>query len=184
MRNVVIDKTTLNIPSTATVVLYECDKYGNAINLNSYTIEDNITTVLVNCDTRSFKSSTSDILAQYALYMLVITVDKQTQKIPLFIFPGEGDLAISDILNPINYESIFNVMYYTGEGLPIVLQDCIEKFDAWLASPNKAIYPREYNTLITTFIKYANFISNNENYITSKCLSDFDAILSRYIKGS
>lgn len=182
MRTVTIDRSFFNIPANATVTLYECDKYGNAIGLNSTTIGTGITIVSLNSNTRSFKTSTSDILAQYALYMLHVSLDKNTQKIPLFIFDGEGDLTIEDVVSPINYESIFNVMSYSGDTLPIILEDCIIKLDHWLASANKNIYPQGYRTLIETYVLYADRINVDENFMKAQCLSDFDSILANYTK--
>lgn len=184
MREVVIDKSFLNIPSDATVKLYECNKYGNPINLISIDITSESTIVPVNCDTKTLKSSTSDILAKYALYMLEITFNKKIQKIPLFIFDGIGQLATEDLLSPVNYESIFNVLAYTGEELPVILQDCIEKLDIWFSSENKNIFPQGYRALIETYVLYADHFSSNEEYMSAQCLRDFDAILANYTKES
>ena len=184
MRTVIIDRAFFNIPSDATVTLYECDKYGNAIGLNRTTIETEPSTISLNSRTNTFKTTTSDILAQYALYILHITLDKNTQKIPLFIFDGEGALTLSDIISPIYYESVFNVMSYAGEGLPVILQDCVEKLDAWFASPHKTIYPRDYKILIETFMLYAERYSEDPTYHIAPCLSDFDAVLANYMKES
>lgn len=182
MRTVTINRSFFNIPSEATVTLFECDKYGNALGVNSATIGPEATVVSINSSTNAFKASTSDILARYALYMLHVKIEKNTQKIPLFIFDGEGELTLSDLTSPIHYESIFNVMSYTGEDLPIVLQDCIEKLDTWFSSSNKNIFPQGYSALILTYVLYADLILKDEKYIKARCLNDFDVLLANYKK--
>ncbi len=179
MRTVTIDRTFFNISSTATVTLYECDKYGNAITPLTTTIDATPTSVSLNCDTSAFTTPANDVLARYALYMLESTENKLTKKIPLFIFDGEGDLTLSDIMTPFYYQSIFTHLFYTGGDLPIVLQDFIEKLDTWLSDTTQILTPTNYKESIEAFIQFAEYETAQPSFFKAQCLTDLDAVLAQ-----
>lgn len=179
MRTVTIDRAFFDISSTASVKLYECDKYGNAITALTMTIEPSPTTLSLNSDTSSFRTQTDYILANYSLYMLESTENKLTQKIPLFIFDGEGDIALSDITSPFYYQSIFTHLFYNGEDVPLILEDFILKMDAWLSNTSLPLTPSNYKESIEAFMQYAEYCTANLSYFKAPCLHDLDTALAQ-----
>lgn len=178
MRDVVINKATLNIPTTATCKLYACDRYGNQQG-EEITLLEETQTIALNSDTLSFKTPTGYILASYALYRLSISENKSTRYIPLFIFDGEGALATQDILSPFAFQSIFSYLFYSGEGLPAVLEDFITKLDQWFFDTTKELSPSNYKEPIAYFMRYAEYATQDTNYMNAPCLLDLDAVLAK-----
>ena len=118
-------------------------------------------------------------MASYALYRLSITENKHTQYIPLFIFDGEGELAIEDIVSTFAFQSIFAYLFYTGENLPTVLEDFIIKLDQWFFNTQKELSTSNYKEPIAYFIKYAEYVTQNNAYMNAPCLLDMDAVLAK-----
>jgi len=179
VRTITIDRTFFNISSTATVKLYECDKYGNPLNSLLMEIYSTPISVSLNCDTSSFITPSNNVLARYALYMLEVTENQLTKKISLFIFDGEGDLSLLDITSPFYYQSIFTHLFYTGGDLPIVLQDFIEKLDAWLGDTTQSITPSNYKESIESLMLFAEYETAQPSYFKAQCLTDLDAVLAQ-----
>lgn len=179
MRTVTIDRAFFNISSLASVKLYECDKYGNAITALTIAIEPTPTTISLSSDTSSFRTQTDYILANYSLYMLESTENKNTKKIPLFIFDGEGELSLTDITSPFYYQSIFTHLFYKGEDTPIVLEDFILKLDTWLSDTSLPLTPSNYKESIEAFMQYAERYTVNQSYFKVPCLEDLDTALAQ-----
>lgn len=179
MRTVTIDRAFFNISSLASVMLYECDRYGNAITTLTTTIEPTPTTISLGSDTSSFRTQTDYILANYSLYMLESTENKSTKKILLFIFDGEGDITLSDIASPFYYQSIFTHLFYKGEDIPIVLEDFILKLDTWLSDTSLPLTPSNYQESIEAFMQYAERYTANPSYFKAPCLHDLDTALAQ-----
>lgn len=178
MRDVVINKAILNIPTAATCKLYVCDRYGNQQG-EEITLLEETQTVALNSNTLSFKTPTGYIVASYSLYRLSIIENKNTRYIPLFIFDGEGALATQDIISPFAFQSIFSQLFYIGEKLPTVLEDFITKLDQWFFNTQKELSNSNYKEPIAYFLKYAEYATQNKTYMNAPCLLDMDAVLAK-----
>jgi len=180
MRTCTVLRSVLNIPSDATVVLYECDRYGNKLNLSYATLTGESLTLSFNTTTQSIKDSVrGKTLALFSYYMLELTSGKATHKIPLYPFDGVGMLDINDILTPKAFHAVYSLVHYEHESTPLfVLEDFITHLEAWLQS-GCTLYDARYHDAFLLVSQYGSYACDNTpTYMNTPCLKDMDMFLS------
>lgn len=163
-----VDISSLALPSGA--FYYECDRYGNAI-------------------TNTTKSITTDKISLNTtkIYQIEYTINKQTTKIKLYPFEGEGEFYFYDIVSPIYLHKLEKYFFYSRniKDSLVVDMDFFRGLNDWLSGVDN-YFPEEHRGAFMVFVNYAdmNYANNNttnSGYFQNRFLSEINKKLGEII---
>lgn len=180
MRSVTLSRELLGISETATVQVYETDRYGNPLNQRSVSIASGAPLALsLNTSTQTIKEfTTGKILASFSCYAIAATEGKSTYKTMVYPFDGEGEFMDEDILKELSYKAIYDVLTYKDNSY-FVHEDFIAHFEAWLMS-GATTYDAQYQDAFNLIAFYGSSLEERPtNYLSVPCINDLDVAIAK-----
>lgn len=183
MMDVSFNPVALGISANASVVYYPTDRYGSAL-LGEPRLPLSATAVvtlhLLN-NTFTTKNKDGLVMLKEAFYTIESTLGKEVSKIRLHLFDGEGSQPLSKLLSPIPFDALYTYLFYreiNGVLVPYLLEDFIEKLDAWLMDLDKKENKTGYQKAIEVLAWYAEHKTEADNSINVPFAQVIDSYLS------
>ena len=184
MMDVVFNPFALGINPSATVVFYPTNRYGTPLSGEAKLPLSASTPTTLHLLNNTFVSTTPTgiVLLKEAFYTIEHTLGKEVKTIRLHLFDGEGSQPLSELLSPIPFDALYNHLFYREIGgvlVPYLLEDFIEKLDAWLFDLEKKDNVTGYQKAIEVLAWYAEHKTLNEESIQIAFLDAIDDYLSK-----